>query len=324
MNQDPNQGVPTATPPMPNTTDTQPQPVAPPVMMSPPPVYTQPQPVAPPQPQPVVQPQPQQPSYPVQVPPQSTYPSYAPQPKKGGSKLWIIIAAAVGGLLLIAAIVFAVITLSKPSKADYEAALKIMTDHSDKIMAISTSDSTAYVKESAGLIDSYVADLGDAKAMRDKEVKDLYDKLYAEYQSVKPVLESIATVSDQYKELTDSECTLTPSISSYYDKSPSAVGSEFDQKAKTCLSIYEKMKSSTISEVSDFAESRIEYYKDMRAYYVAWATRYSSKDYSSAYPKMPSYPTTQNPLTALTKKLSDSKMESIEDELSALLQQKAS
>lgn len=131
--------------------------------------------------QPVAPPQPQQPAQPMQ--PAQPQPMFQPQPapmtpgspmNTGGSsnkKLFIIIGAIVGGLLLIGLIIILALTMSGVSKKDYKDAY----DTAGTLRSAYTKESSAYV--SAYSTETEISNNVDDIKSAHKDVTAAYDKL---------------------------------------------------------------------------------------------------------------------------------------------------
>lgn len=268
-------------------------------------------PIAPEPAQPAPRPTPPQPTPgPVQQPQPGlgqVAPSALP-PKKKMSKglLWGIIGGSVGLVLLIVGIILAVVLLGGPSKADYKEAAEYMSSANsdlDAVSSVTSSDSyREAINEAIAKRDATNEKLGDMKALRDKDAKKIYDDYMMAYDSLKPVLGSIADLVEFSSEYTKN-CSIQIS---YTDKTGKQVGEEFDTKVKGCTALLDKYANSSNDDLKKFITEAQQYLKDTRTYYVGMADYFSSNDYSASYPKYPTnYPSTSDLYSAIT---------SIEDE----------
>jgi uncharacterized protein YfbU (UPF0304 family) len=274
-------------------------------------------------PQPGQQPMPMQPGYGAPMQPM--------MPKKGANKglIWGLIGGGIGLFVLVAIIIIAVVFFGGPSKADYADAARMMSEFDSK----NISNSESFTKSGGGAeeykknvdklldeYDAYMEKLGKSKAMRDSEAKKMYDEISTDYKKVKPMLQELANAYVLYSGYSSS---CTSKYVSYVNKSGEQVGKEFDSAMSDCFSALSKMEKSDDEVTKKFAETMTKYYKDMREYYVKTAERFSSKDYSSALPSYPKYPSVDDPLTSIADSVKDVKLTDKENKLYKYLQEKS-
>ena len=110
-------------------------------------------------------------------------------PRSGMNKglLWGIIGGSIALVLLIIGVVVAIVLLSGPSTQDYKDAAKMMSDfkYSDNLKKgiSNTKDASQLKKAMDGVLaesDAHFNKLEKAKAMRDPEVKKLYQEYHSE------------------------------------------------------------------------------------------------------------------------------------------------
>lgn len=276
-------------------------------------------------PQPVTQP-PQGEPVPSQQPDGPV--GYQMPPKKSMSKgmLWGIIGGAVGLVILVVAVILIVVLLGGPTKEDYRRAVGYMGElNINEEVKLNDAKTGTEAKE---MIDSFVKKADDHfdklrsdKVMRDSEVKELFDKYDAEWKKAKPVLLEISDIADMTYSFSK-ECR-NSSFISYIDKTGEAVGKEFDAEHGSCMKLLDKFKSSSDKTVAEYSKAQYDYLKGLRAYTVAMAERYSSKDYTSPLPKYPEYPTAKNPGMSIYEKTKNIKLDDYEKDFLKLLKKKA-
>ena len=283
-------------------------------------VQTAPQPV-PPMPEQPLQPAPAQPVNPGQQP-------YQMPPKKGLSKgaLWGIIGGSIGLVLVIVGVVLAIVLLGGPSKEDYAKAADYMQDfkiedNKDIFNAKTSDEAKKKIDEFTKKADEYFDKLGADKVMRDAEVKKAYDAYKDEWGKTKTLLGSLGESMVASNDVRD-KCKL-PYISYMDVKSSDEYGKKFDDETAACTKVLDQLKKSEAKPVKEYAESYSKYLQDLRAYGVAMAERYVKKDYSSARPSYPSYPSASSPATSLYKDLGKIEISDREKDLYNLLREKA-
>ncbi|MBB1563229.1 hypothetical protein HG436_002410 [Candidatus Saccharibacteria bacterium] len=268
------------------------------------------------------------------APMQSMQPPMMPgqMPKRGMSKglLWGIIGGSIALVLLIVSIVVAVILLSGPSKQDYKDAAKMMSDfkYSDNLeKGISkTKDASQVKKAIEGALteaDAHFNKLEKTKAMRDPEVKKLYQEYRSEYNKAKQLLQRFVNVYPDYVSSIEVCNGTSVGYVSYFDKTGAQAGEEFDKSIADCSKVLNKMKNSDDSDTKKYAETMISYYNSLREYYVTMANIYSSKDYTTKLPKYPNLPDVKDPVSSVTDDLDKYGLSNKEQDLYNLLLKKA-
>jgi len=222
---------------------------------------------APQQPQ-TQQPQPQQqfPQQPVMGTP------YQMPPKKKMSKgaLWGIIGGIIGLVVIIVGVVLAVLLLSGPSKADYKDLLSQFTGFDINNAFISksstgTKNRKAEIDETIGKIDDLNKKMGSHKALRDKDVKEAYDKYLDSWNNgAKEYVEFIgAFTENNFYE----KCRLTE-VSKHIRESKESIEKYFDSNMKDCMDSLDKMSKSNNKLVAKYGEDLKKYYSEIKQYYV--------------------------------------------------------
>jgi len=282
------------------------------------------------------QPQPDNTSQPAMQQPQDSTPPQQPDgpigyqmpPKKGMSKgmLWGIIGGSIGLVLLVVTIILMVVFLGGPTKEDYRKAADYMGKLSlSKDMNLNDAKTGAEAKE---VIDNFIKKADDHfdklrsdKVMRDAEVKESFDKYDTEWKKARVVLLEISDIAEMTYSFSK-ECRGNSYIS-YINKTGEAVGKEFDAEHGSCMELLEKFRDSKDKTVAEYSKAQYNYLKELRAYSVAMAERYSSKDYTSPSPKYPEYPTAKNPGMSIYEKTKSIKIDDYEKDFLRLLEKKA-
>ena len=148
-------------------------------------------------------------------------------------------------------------------------------------------------------VDEYHKKIDSHKALRDKELKTAYDKYISEWDKSKKQLVEVADGMSSYRKYAKA-CKAYVSVS-YATKTGDEVAKEFDEKMKDCSKTLKDMEKSSNSKVSEFAKKMSEYYSSLKKYYVDVAKRYSSKDFSSSYPKFPKFPSGSSLVSSISK-----------------------
>lgn len=268
MNQDPNQSVPTTTPPVPNTTNIQPQPT--PVMTAQqPPVYSQPT---------------------TGAPVQQPYPMQGGGKKGGTGKVLIIIGAVVGALLLIGVAVFAYLMLSGPTKKDYADAKDVAQQAADQISSMDSATqgyfiSTSYITKSGselqGMLDDYkssVDELKGMKALRDKEAKSLYDSFQTKNDKIMSFIGAVAKNSDVLKKMFDSCSADKASQLSY--STGATIGTDYDTYIGPCIEDIRDFTATDDSILKNYATSMLAAYEKQQNLYHELQEAYINRDVS--------------------------------------------
>lgn len=252
-----------------------------------------------------------------------------PAQKQGLSNktLGWIIGGSVGFILLIVGVILAVVFLGGPNRDDYRSALNYMQDFSLKdefdMSDVETADEAKEKTDDVTKeVNKYFDELRSYKAMRDKDVKEAFDRYESDWKKTQPILAEVSEVMAVTIETQD-VCSNRKYIS-YIDKTGKQVGEEFDKANGKCMEVLEKFKDSKNKSVADYAKGQYDYLKEMREYSVTMANRYKSRNYSSPTPKYPSYPSASgNPSLKLLNKLRDSKIDKSERKLQNVLRDKA-
>ena len=218
------------------------------------------QPQQPPMPNPVI---PQPPVMPVQ--PNGVYPI---PPKKGLSKgvLWGIIGGSIAFVLLIVGIILAVVFLSGPSKEDYKVALDHMQEFSKDMLSyagsVSSADNAKEAKEEIdkinSKIDTHLDSLSKEKAMRDKEVKKLYDEMSGEYKKMR---DSFSTAP---KILSLMNCKYI--YVRTYGRDANEVMKDFDDQTSKCSDALKELKDDSNEEVKKYVSDYSAYLSSYKEY----------------------------------------------------------
>lgn len=253
--------------------------------------------------------------------------SYQMPPKKKLSKgaLWGIIGGVFGFFVVIIVVVL-VVTLNSVSKEDYAKAAGYMQDFkiedSKDIFKFKTADEAKKkIDEFTKKTDEYFDKLGSDKVMRDGEVKKAYNSYKEEWGKAKNLIGSLGEAMVASNDVRE-KCKL-PYISYLDVKSSDEYGKKFDDETADCSRALDKLKKSELKTVKEYAEAYSKYLNDLRAYGTAMAERYIKKDYSSARPSYPSYPSASSPATALYKDLGKIEIGDREKDLYNLLREKA-
>lgn len=83
------------------------------------------------------------------------------------------------------------------------------------------------------------------------------------------------------------------------------------------------MEKSSNSKVSEFAKKMLEYYSSLKKYYVDVAKRYSSKDFSSSYPKFPKFPSGSSLVSSISKGTDMKALDDSYNDFKNILEEKA-
>ena len=256
--------------------------------------------------QPAPQPMPGgQPPVPGQAPAQPGMSPYQMPPKKKMSKgaLWGIIGGSIGLVVVAVAVILAVVFLGGPSKEDYKDLVSIINSFNRSEISEDVSSDLDNYKENVNKaiekVDEYHKKIDSHKALKDKELKTAYDKYISEWDKSKKQLVEVADGMSSYRKYAKA-CKAYVGVS-YATKTGDEVAKEFDEKMKGCSKTLKDMEKSSNSKVSEFAKKMSEYYSSLKKYYVDVAKRYSSKDFSSSYPKFPKFPSGSSLVSSISK-----------------------
>ena len=253
-----------------------------------------PQPQVPPQPQFQQAPQqPQvQPPQPQQQPVMGTPYQMPPKKKMSKGAMWGIIGGIIGLVVIIVGVILAVLLLGGPSKADYKDLLSQFTgfDINNAFIGKSstgTKNRKAEIDESIGKIDDLNKKMGSHKALRDKDVKEAYDKYLDSWNNgAKEYVEFIgAFTENNFYE----KCRLTE-VSKHIRESKESVEKYFDSNMKDCMDSLDKMSKSNNKLVAKYGEDMKKYYLEMKQYYVELSEYIKNVSSGASRPKAPTSP----------------------------------
>lgn len=143
------------------------------------------------------------------------------------------------------------------------------------------------VNKNIGLTDEFYAKIGSYKALKDKEVKDVYDKYLKIWNDeAKPHLKDNVIFA---KEGVGDKCN-DPNVREYLEKSKDEVEKHFDSVMKSCIDSLNKLSKSDSAKVRKYSEDLKKYYEKMRRYYAQVGT--FRRDYLQKYGREPSLPST--------------------------------
>lgn len=220
---------------------------------------------------------------------------YQISPKKKMRKgvLWGIIG--VSGVLVISAIgaVLSMTIFDKPGKGDYKDVLVLISQidmpNFSNISrgAQKSNDYEGAINKNISLTDEFYAKISSHKALKDKEVKDAYDKYLKIWNDEgKPHIKDSVILE---KEGINKKCN-DPDVSKYLEKSKDEVEKHFDSVMKSCIDSLNKLSKSDSAKVRKYSEDLKKYYEKMRRYYAQVGT--FRRDYLQKYGREPSLPST--------------------------------
>ena len=279
-----------------------------------------------------VQPAPQpvpggQPPMSGQAPAQPGMSPYQMPPKKKMSKgvLWGIIGGSIGLVVVVVAVILAIIFLGGPSKEDYKDLVSTINSFNRSEISEGVSSDPDNYKENVNKaiekVDEYHKKIDSHKALKDKELKTAYDKYISEWDKSKKQLVEVADGMSSYRKYAKA-CKAYVGVS-YATKTGDEVAKEFDEKMKGCSKTLKDMEKSSNSKVSEFAKKMSEYYSSLKKYYVDVAKRYSSKDFSSSYPKFPKFPSGSSLVSSISKGTDMKALDDSYKEFKSILEEKA-
>lgn len=198
--------------------------------------------------------------------------SHQVPPKKKANKplLWGII---VGVIVLTVAAVSVVLSMTifgNPGRSDYkdmsvlisQMKLPRFNDMSEGVRK--GGDYEGVVNKNISLTDEFYAKIGSHKALKDKEVKDAYDKYLKIWNDeAKPHLKDEVILA---KEDVDNKCN-DPNVKEYFEKSTDEAEKHFDSVMKSCMDSLDKLSKSDSARVKKYAEGLKKYYEKMKRYY---------------------------------------------------------
>ena len=278
--------------------------------------------------QPAPQPMPGgQPPVSGQAPAQSGMSPYQMPPKKKMSKgaLWGIIGGSIGLVVVVVAVILAIVFLGGPSKEDYKDLVSIINSFNRSEISEDVSSDLDNYKENVNKaiekVDEYHKKIDSHKALKDKELKTAYDKYISEWDKSKKQLVEVADGMSSYRKYAKA-CKAYVGVS-YATKTGDEVAKEFDEKMKGCSKTLKDMEKSSNSKVSEFAKKMSEYYSSLKKYYVDVAKRYSSKDFSSSYPKFPKFPSGSSLVSSISKGTDMKALDDSYNDFKNILEEKA-
>lgn len=221
--------------------------------------------------------------------------SHQVPPKKKANKplLWGII---VGVIVLTVAAVSVVLSMTifgNPGRSDYkdmsvlisQMKLPRFNDMSEGVRK--GGDYEGVVNKNIGLTDEFYAKIGSHRALKDKEVKDAYDKYLKIWNDeAKPHLKDEVILA---KEGVDDKCN-DPNVREYFEKSTDEAEKHFDSVMKSCIDSLNKLSKSDSARVKKYAEGLKKYYEKMKRYYAQVGA--FRRDYLQKYGHAPALPST--------------------------------
>ena len=221
--------------------------------------------------------------------------SHQVPPKKKANKplLWGII---VGVIVLTVAAVSVVLSMTifgNPGRSDYkdmsvlisQMKLPRFNDMSEGVRK--GGDYEGVVNKNIGLTDEFYAKIGSHRALKDKEVKDAYDKYLKIWNDeAKPHLKDEVILA---KEDVDNKCN-DPNVKEYFEKSTDEAEKHFDSVMKSCMDSLDKLSKSDSARVKKYAEGLKKYYEKMKRYYAQVGA--FRRDYLQKYGHAPALPST--------------------------------
>lgn len=255
---------------------------------------------------------------------------YQMPPKKKLSKgaLWGIIGGSIGLIVVIIGIVLAVVFLGGPSQADYKEAYdymqnsKISSSLSNANKVDDSEEAKKAYNDAIAEVDKYFDELGSKKAMRDSEVKKLYDEYKSEWSKARPILEKYSELATFSREML-SKCRLSSTSKiPYVGVTTTEIGKQFDEIVSSCKEKLSSFEKSDVKEVAEYAKGYKEYINNLRAYYITRAEIFNSRNFSTSMPKLPSLPS-NTAILSINKEARSLNITEVEKKLSDLLKEKA-
>lgn len=125
------------------------------------------------------------------------------------------------------------------------------------------------VNKNIGLTDEFYAKIGSYKALKDKEVKDVYDKYLKIWNDeAKPRLKYNVIFA---KEGVGDKCN-DPNVREYFEKSKDEAEKHFDSVMKSCVDSLNRLSKTDSVGVKKYSEDLKKYYEKMRRYYAQVGT----------------------------------------------------
>ena len=143
------------------------------------------------------------------------------------------------------------------------------------------------VNKNISLTDEFYAKIGSHKALKDKEVKDAYDKYLKIWNDEgKPHIKDSVIFA---KEGVGDKCN-DPNVREYFEKSKDEAEKHFDSVMKSCVDSLNRLSKSDSVRVKKYSEDLKQYYDKLKRYYAqVGALR---RDYLQKYGREPSLPST--------------------------------
>ena len=143
------------------------------------------------------------------------------------------------------------------------------------------------VNKNIGLTDEFYAKIGSHKALKDKEVKDAYDKYLKIWNDEgKPHIKDSVILE---KEGINKKCN-DPNVEKYFEKSKDEAEKHFDSVMKSCVDSLNRLSKSDSVRVKKYSEDLKNYYEKMKRYYAQVGA--FRRDYLQKYGREPSLPST--------------------------------
>ncbi|MDO4773980.1 MAG: hypothetical protein Q4A37_02540 [Candidatus Saccharibacteria bacterium] len=210
---------------------------------------------------------------------------YHMPPKKGLSKgaLWGIIGGSIGLILLIVGIILAVVFLGGPSKEDYKTALENIQELSREIKSeassiTAASDADDAKKKMDGLVkkmNEYVDTIGKEKALRDPEVKKIYDEMSAEYKKMAEKMSALPKLMSLQK------CGYF--YVNTFDTTLDEMMAEFEKETRDCAAALKDLENDSDEKVKDYVAKHNKFFDEYKEY----MRKRANKDYSARLPESP-------------------------------------
>lgn len=287
--------------------------------------------------QPLTPEQPTPPNQPTQLAPAQPGQPMQPQAKSSNSKLWIILAAVGGGLLLLTLLIITILALtvwSGPSKQEYKDAQKAF-DSTKASYNSAASRLKLYVASSGSFLSSTTqknfeqaygeyktkADgLKSLKALKDKDLQKKYDEFTAKDAKLRAYVASFTDSMDDFS--TASTACDASKASGLESASPETFVSAYDSAVADCKAVLVKLKQAKNKSVAEYATKVDKLYGDLRAVLVETVDAYNAKDrarYDAARAKLEtvsdSFKSVDSPSTKIQSEISSL---SVDPQLSAL------
>lgn len=207
--------------------------------------------------------------------------------------LWGIIVSVIVFTVAAVGVVLSMTIFGNPSKSDYkdmsvlisQMKLPRFNDMSEGVRK--GGDYEGVVNKNIGLTDEFYAKIGSHRALKDKEVKDAYDKYLKIWNDeAKPHLKDEVILA---KEDVDNKCN-DPNVKEYFEKSTDEAEKHFDSVMKSCMDSLDKLSKSDSVRVKKYAEGLKKYYEKMKRYYAQVGA--FRRDYLQKYGHAPALPST--------------------------------